>query len=54
MGRVFGKHLDNYVDKALKDAKDKRNETLDEMGGKENVINDAVLTKDGLLKIDCP
>ncbi|CAD8154503.1 unnamed protein product [Paramecium octaurelia] len=53
-GRVFGKHLDNYVDKALKDAKDKRNGIVDEMGGKENAINDAVLTRDGLLKFDCP
>ncbi|CAD8175328.1 unnamed protein product [Paramecium octaurelia] len=53
-GRVFGRHLDNYAEKALKDAKDRRNGTIEEIGGKENVINDAVLTKDGWLKMDCP
>ncbi|CAD8063811.1 unnamed protein product [Paramecium primaurelia] len=53
-GRVFGRHLDNFAEKAFKDAKDRRNGLIDEIGGKENVINDAVLTKDGWFKIDCP
>ncbi|CAD8091308.1 unnamed protein product [Paramecium sonneborni] len=53
-GRVFGRHLDNQVEKALKDAKTKRNGQNDQMGGKENIINDAVRTPDGQSNKGCP
>ncbi|CAD8079562.1 unnamed protein product [Paramecium sonneborni] len=53
-GRVFGRHLDNQVEKALRDAKEKRNGINDQIGGKENIINDAVWTKNGQFVIGCP
>ncbi|CAD8156126.1 unnamed protein product [Paramecium pentaurelia] len=52
--RVFGKNLENQADKASKNLKSKKDTTLDELGGKENIINDAIWTKEGLNKLDSP
>ncbi|CAD8077539.1 unnamed protein product [Paramecium sonneborni] len=52
--RVFGKNLENQVDKASKILKSKKDATLDELGGKENLINDAIWNKEGLNRLDSP
>jgi len=52
--RVFGKNLENQADKASKILKGKKDIIFDELGGKENVINDAIWTKEGLNKLDSP
>ncbi|CAD8073634.1 unnamed protein product [Paramecium primaurelia] len=54
VSRVFGKNLENQVDKASKILKGKKDIIFDELGGKENIINDAIWTKEGLNKLDSP
>ena len=52
--RIFGKNLENQADKASKIIKGKKDLMLDEFGGKENLINDAVWAKEGLNKFESP
>ncbi|CAD8078282.1 unnamed protein product [Paramecium sonneborni] len=52
--RVFGKNLENQIDKAQKILKCKKDIIIDELGGKENIINDAIWNKEGQHKLDSP